>query len=227
MAEQHAAPAATSEAQVRVYGMGADGRPFFQAASAGNFTAEGAVVSGIDHELKVGDTIGIQYLERKVRCKILWVLNVGPLQKVQAGLQLLSDQECPWKAAIPAPGQAESKADNPQNRRRFYRHKISFPMELKDERVNTPMRVNSTDVSGNGCYIETILPLPKATTLKVDFWMEEEKISTTAVVRTSDPGVGMGIEFISLSDENRHRVQDHLDKLDPRTPGFAESKEPS
>ncbi len=227
MAEQQDAAGAASDVQVRVYGMAADGHAFFQIARAGNFTADSAVLSGMDHELQVGDTIGVQYAERKVRCKILWVLNAGALQKVQAGVQLLSDQECPWKTAIPVSTATPNKADNPQNRRRYYRHKISFPLELRDERVNTPMRVNSTDVSGNGCYIETILPLPRGTTLKVDLWLDDEKVTTTAVVRTSDPGVGMGIEYISLPEETRHRIQDHLDKLDPRSPGFAESKNPS
>src|SRR6202020_3526588 len=83
----------------------------------------------------------------------------------------------------------------PDNRRSFQRHKTSFPLEFRDERVNTPMRVNATDISGNGCYVETVMPLAISTTLRVDFWIEEEHVSTTANVRTRDPGVGMGIEF--------------------------------
>jgi hypothetical protein len=77
------------------------------------------------------------------------------------------------------------------------------------------MRVNATDISGNGCYVESILPLAVGTTLRVDFWMESEKISTSAVVRTSDPGVGMGIEFIGMTPDSKQRLQAHLDKVDP------------
>ncbi len=101
------------------------------------------------------------------------------------------------------------------NRRKFLRHKISFPLELRDERVNTPLRVNATDISGNGCYVETVMPLPVATALRVDLWMGDEKLAPSAVVRTRDPGVGMGIEFTGLTEEQKKRFQAHLDKMDP------------
>jgi len=101
------------------------------------------------------------------------------------------------------------------NRRKFARHRISFPVELRDERVNTPLRVNATDISGNGCYVETVMPLSVGTALRVDFWMGEERLSPTAVVRTRDPGVGMGIEFTGLPEDAKKRFQAHLDTVDP------------
>jgi hypothetical protein len=226
MTEHRPEPRSTADLPVRVYGMGADGHAFTQPARAGNLSKEGALISGLEHELTVGDTIGVQYGDKKVRCKVVWVINAGALHKIQVGVQLLNDQDCPWKTELTSTVDGKPVVELPANRRRFYRHKISFPMELRDERVNTPMRVNATDVSGNGCYIETILPLPKGTTLKVDFWMDTEKIVTTAIVRTSDPGVGMGIEFIGLLEEKRNRLQQHLDKLDPRNPTF-DAKKPS
>ena len=79
-----------------------------------------------------------------------------------------------------------------------------------------PLRVNATDVSGNGCYVETVMPLPVATALRVDFWIGDEHLSPTAVVRTRDPGVGMGIEFTGLPDQDKKRFQAHLDMVDSR-----------
>ena len=81
--------------------------------------------------------------------------------------------------------------------------------------MNTPLRVNATDISGNGCYVETVMPLPIGTALRVDLWIGEERLSPSAVVRTRDPGVGMGIEFTGLPEESKKRFQAHLDKLDP------------
>ena len=49
----------------------------------------------------------------------------------------------------------------------------------------------------------------------VDFWIDEEHVATTAVVRTRDPGVGMGIEFTGLTEDSKNRFQAHLDQLDP------------
>jgi hypothetical protein len=218
MSAQGSAPRATLDLKVRVWGMGANDQPFFQSATAQNISATGACIYGIEQTLTVGDVIGVQYEARKARCKVIWVVDAGALKKTQAGVQLVADQECPWSAVLPADMKAEERAlQNPDNRRKFARHKVSFPLELRDERVNTPLRVNATDISGNGCYVETVMPLPIATALRVDFWIGEERISPTAVVRTRDPGVGMGIEFTGMPEEVKHRFQAHLDNLDSAT----------
>ena len=107
------------------------------------------------------------------------------------------------------------------NRRRFYRHKIGFPIELRDERVKTPIRINTTDVSGNGCYVESMMPMPAGTIVRLDFWLDSEHINIAAVVRTCDPGVGNGIEFTGLSPDGKAHMQAYLDAIDPQM-GIAE-----
>ena len=209
------APRATLDLRLRVWGIGADNQPFHQNANAQNVSITGACICGLEHELKVGDVIGVQYENKKARCKVVWVMEGGGLKKFQVGVQLVADQECPWSSQLPAEMRADKPVIAPDNRRRFQRHKISFPLEIRDERVNTPMRLNATDISGNGCYVETVMPLAVSTLLKLDFWIDQEHVSTTATVRTRDPGVGMGIEFTGLPDDSKKRFQAHLEKLDP------------
>ncbi|HEX3320795.1 MAG TPA: PilZ domain-containing protein [Terriglobales bacterium] len=206
-------PRIPADLPVRVWGMSSNGRAFSQSARAQNISSEGALLSGIDYELTVGDVIGVQYKEKKARFKVIWVINAGSEQKVQAGVQVLADQQAPWKLELPVAGKDVAPAES--NRRRFSRHKIPMPMEIRDETAGAPMRVQVTDVSGNGCYVETILPLPKATNLRVEFWIDEKKIAGSAVVRTCDPGVGMGLEFTGLTPETKQHVQEYLDRLDP------------
>jgi len=146
---------------------------------------------------------------------VVWVMNTGPIKKNQVGIKLLADQECPWKNYLPIQG-ATVAVISPSNRRRYPRHKISFPIELRDERVKTPMRINATDVSGNGCYVETILPLPIGTVLRVDFYLQNEHVNISAVVRTCDPGVGNGIEFTGLPVDGKQHLQQYLDGIDPQ-----------
>ena len=216
MSAQGSAPRATLDLKVRVWGMGSNNQPFFQNAIAQNISATGACLFGIEPELKVGDVIGVQYETRKARCKVVWVVDAGALKKTQIGVQLVADQDCPWVAALPPDMKVDERRGQSQdNRRKFARHRISFPLEMRDERVNTPMRVNATDISGNGCYVETVMPLPVGTSLRVDLWIEQERLSPTAVVRTRDPGVGMGIEFTGMPQESKQRFQAHLEKLDP------------
>jgi len=88
---------------VRVFGMGADNRPFFQNAHARNVSDHGAKLSGIEKQLRPGDVIGIQFGDKKARCKVVWVVDAGALKKTQIGVQLVADQECPWTAILPRP----------------------------------------------------------------------------------------------------------------------------
>jgi hypothetical protein len=215
MSASPAAPRATLDLRIRVWGMGANNHPFNQSAVAQNVSLTGACISGLEQELKVGDVVGVQYETKKARCKVIWVMEAAGLKKVQVGVQLVADQECPWISQLPAEMRSNLPAPSTDNRRKFQRHKISFPLEFRDERVNTPMRVNATDISGNGCYVETAMPLAITTVLKVEFWIDQERINSSATVRTRDPGVGMGIEFTGLPEDAKKRFQAHLEKLDP------------
>jgi len=214
VADQQSEPRLTVDLPVRIWGMSAEGRPFSQSAHAHNISSEGALISGVETELKVGDVIGVQCAEKKTRCTVIWVMNTGPVKKNQVGVKLLAGQDCPWKSFLQLEGATVAIASS--NRRRWHRHKISLPLELRDERVNAPLRINATDVSGNGCYVESMLPLPLGTMLRVDFWLDSERIKITAVVRTCDPGVGNGIEFTGMPPETKERMQTYLDAIDPQ-----------
>ncbi len=215
MSQQRPEPRVDTDLPVRVWGMDSNGKPFIQHVRARNISSQGALISGVECELKPGDIIGVQVEQKKARCRVVWVVDAGGIQKNQIGVQLLDGQECPWKEALSRPGAAAAPSAGPSNRRRRARHKINFNLELRDELNNVPLRVNATDISANGCYIETIMPTPIGTAFKVDFWIEEEHVHTSAVVRTCDPGVGMGIEFLSLAPDVQERFQALLEKLDP------------
>jgi len=214
MAANQTEPRLTVDLPVRIWGMSAEGRPFSQHARAHNISSEGALVSGVDTELKVGDVIGLQCDEKKARCAVVWVMNTGPVKKNQVGVKLSAEQECPWKNYLPLDGATVTISET--NRRHWHRHKITLPLEIRDERVNAPLRINATDVSGNGCYIESMMPLPLGTVLRVDFWLDAEHIKITAVVRTCDPGVGNGIEFTGSPADTKKRMQEYLDAIDPQ-----------
>ncbi len=203
---------AETQLHVRVWGMDADARPFSQNAVARNLSGQGAQILGISHPLKTGDIIGIKHGEKKARFKVAWVTDGGSLRKIEAGVQIVEGQESPWKEmANPqeltfAPGKIK---------RRFVRHKIQFPIQIGlADTQRAQMNTNATDIGGRGCYVETLLPLPLGTQGTITFWMDDEKVQTTAVVRASDPGVGMGIEFTTLDAQVQERLQQFLDKMD-------------
>ena len=215
MADHQTESRLTVDLPVRIWGMGADGRPFSQQARAQNISSEGALISGVEAEPKVGDVIGVQCEEKKTRCTVIWVINTGPVKKCQVGVKLVAEQKCPWKNYLPMDNATVMIASS--NTRRWRRHKkILIPLELRAEHAKAPIRINASDVSGNGCYVEGMMPFPRGTVLRIDFWLDSEHISITAVVRTSDPGVGNGIEFTGMAAITKNRMQAYLDAIDPQ-----------
>ncbi len=212
--QQAAEKRLTVDIPVRIWGMSAQGRPFSQHVRAQNISGEGASLNDVESELKVGDVIGIQCDNNKARCTVIWAMNTGTLKRNQVGIRLVTDQECPWREHLPEG--VESVEVSASNRRRYYRHKISLPIEIRDERVKAPTRINATDVSGNGCYIETMMPMQIGTVLRIDIWIDTDRITATAVVRTCDPGVGNGIEFTGLPADGKIKLQKYLDAVDPQ-----------
>jgi hypothetical protein len=209
-------PRVATNLLIRVWGMGVDGKPFLQKAEAHNISSQGAKLSGIEHQLTSGDVIGVQLGEKKARFRVVWVIDAGYVHKLQAGVQLVDGQQCPWtkeltRAETPPPPIAQ---DMTKNYRRFERLKLRFPLELRDKRGGSRMQTNATDVSGRGCYIETLLPLARGTELSISFWIESERVDTTAIVRACDGGVGMGIDFTGMDVESQERLQRYLEKLD-------------
>jgi len=197
---------------MRVWGMGADGRAFSQYARAHNISAGGALLCDIEHDLKIGDTIGVQAGEKKARCKVVWAANTHSVQKIRVGVQLLTKLNCPWIALL---SKTDQEAPTPPGRRRWDRHKVGIPIALHDEGAATPMRVTATDVSGSGCYVETLSPFPIGSRLIAELWIGAERVTTRVLVRTCDPRVGMGIDFVGLKTEDQKRFQDYLQAMYP------------
>jgi PilZ domain len=208
-------PRLEASAVVRIWGMSADGEAFFQNVRANNLSTQGASLSEVEYTLSVGDVIGLQIDDKKARCRVTWVIEGGPLHKRQVGVQLLEDQPCPWQdhltPAAPAPKQPQASG---HEKRRFLRHKIQFPVELRDEHGGPPLKTSATDIGGRGCYVETLMPLPYGSKIQITFWIENQKVSTPALIRTSDPGVGMGIEFTGLDPQGQQRLQEFLQKIE-------------
>jgi PilZ domain-containing protein len=196
---------------LRVWGMDADGRAFCQDARVRNVSARGALLSDMEHELKIGDIIGVQRGEKKARCKVVWAANTQSTRKIQVGVQLVSE-ECPWRTSLPNP---EGAASITPSRRRWERHKMLLVITLHHQWSATPMRVTATDISASGCYVETISPFPIGTSLMVDLCFAGETIGIRTFVRSCDPGVGMGLEFIGLKPEDQQRFQAYLTAMDP------------
>jgi hypothetical protein len=207
----------SADIPVRIWGMDADGKPFFQSALAGSLSSEGAHLTHLHHSLKIGDIIGIQYTEKKARFKVIWAKSSVAPGRNQAGVQILPQQSAPWTDIAQEVRQTGLPPGS--EKRRFVRHRVQFPLEISfPDTRRAHMQCCATDIGGRGCYVESLVPLTISSPVIITFWLDSEKIQTTAVVRTSDPGVGMGIEFTAIEAHIQKRLQEYLEKIDK---GFA------
>ena len=198
---------------LRVWGRGADGRPFSQPARARNISQGGALLCNIERDLKIGDTIAVQNGGKKARCKVVWLTNTRSAQKIKVGVQLLKEQECPWAELLP--GTRDQLPVAATTQRRWERHKISLGITLRSDRSTLPLRVKATDVSARGCYIETLSPFQIGTALTAEWFCGAQKLISRTFVRSCDPQVGMGIEFMGLTSQQQQEFQQYLRAMNP------------
>jgi hypothetical protein len=216
--------------QIRVFDMDAESRPFSQKAQAQNISDHGAKLSGLEKQLKPRDIIGALLGEKKARCEVVWVVDAGQVQKIEVGVKMVKGQKAPWENEM---GTQRAMAVAPVNRtkpaakdkRKHPRHRIAFQIEVRDaENAGAELKTRTSDIAAGGCYIETLLPLPVKKILTITFWLNSTQIHTSAVVRTSDGGVGMGIEFTGLDEVSQKQLQRQLETLAMESEPFQKAK---
>jgi hypothetical protein len=185
----------TTALPVSIFGMDAEGKPFFQFATAQQFNAQGALLEGVEHRLKPGEVIGVQYKEQKTRARVIWVCEMQSGPGMRAGVQLIEAEKCPWDLLLPV----QPPQKRTSERRRYRRFQLAVGLELWNPKSGAKAHAQSSDISACGCYIETMLPLAAGTPLRIGMWLNGSKFEVSAVVRTHHPGVGMGIEFVDLT----------------------------
>ena len=99
---------------VTVWGVDARGERFLQEAQVRDISFNGALLSGIEADLRCGDVIGLLYLSRKARYRVVWVRYDDMGDKIQAAIHRMEADPCPWdellrteSAAPPARPNAE------------------------------------------------------------------------------------------------------------------------
>jgi hypothetical protein len=95
--------------EVLVWGVDVKGERFLQEALARDISLSGALLNGLDADLRSGDTIGILYGKRKARYRVVWIRYDGSGEKMQAAVHRVQADECPWLDLL----REESDPDSP------------------------------------------------------------------------------------------------------------------
>lgn len=89
---------------VTIWGVDTKGDRFLQEARAREISLSGALLSGLDVELRSGDVMGLLYGGRKARYRVVWVRYSDGELKVQAAIHRIDPDVCPWQELLSEQG---------------------------------------------------------------------------------------------------------------------------
>lgn len=197
---------------VRIFGLGANGKPFNLVGETVDVSTAGVCVRCDTSGLAAGDTVGIEQGTNKARYRVQWVGKLGTARYGQFGAVSLAPEKNIWPVSLP---REDSDAYSPfgggpadpivysgrVERRRYPRHACALAARLRLHPAEAPIEMVCSDISRGGCYMQTLCPPPVGTevSLALDLGNGNE-LHTLAVVRTCHPGCGVGVQFVKVME---------------------------
>ena len=141
-----------------------------------------------------------------------------------AYLSSLRQSTKPHAASAAAPARAlESHPRNiafPENspsadKRRSPRYPCEGSARIQEVGSTTATWATFADISMHGCYIETATPFLSGTLLTLKLDANKFRIEATGEVRVVYSGLGMGISFIKMSNEDRALLRELVRSISP------------
>jgi hypothetical protein len=99
-----------------------------------------------------------------------------------------------------------------RERRERKRHPFSATAEVVDLVSGTRLSARAADLNQGGCYLDVLSPLPVGSNVRVRILSGGAELSCTAVVRDSQPGMGMGVAFTDLDEAGKALVESWIEK---------------
>ncbi len=70
---------------------------FMQECRARDISASGALITGIDADVRSGDVVGVRYAGKQARFRVVWIRYDAAGDKMQVALHRLPSDPCPWQ----------------------------------------------------------------------------------------------------------------------------------
>lgn len=194
---------------VKLWGTDASGKPFIDAVFTRNISSQGALLEGVQRQLKPGDAVGLTYQGQKARFRVTWVGDAGTEEQGLLGVESAVPGQLLWDVPLPPPAPDTYLPIKAADRRRFPRFECKASVEVRLS-SGSPVRGNLADLSLGGCYIEMMIPLPVSTPLDLVIWLESGKLATPGLVTSSHAGFGVGVKFIGMGKPERQLLEQYL-----------------
>jgi hypothetical protein len=91
-------------------------------------------------------------------------------------------------------------------RRSAPRHAMVLAAEVLELPRGTKLNARTADISRTGCYVDTLNPIPPGSEVQLRFTHGTETFVARGRVVYVSYGLGMGIAFVSVDDEQLARL---------------------
>jgi hypothetical protein len=103
-----------------------------------------------------------------------------------------------------------SPAVQEAERRGAERHMFTAGCEVVEVKSGARFSTRTTDLGPGGCYVDTTVPFPIGSLVRVTLTKGKTAFETAGTVVYSQHGLGMGIAFSDLNDEKRLELADWI-----------------
>ena len=129
----------------------------------------------------------------------------------------------PARAPVPRSAENQSGDAVPTTRantgiiekRKSPRYKCAGSARVQEVGSTVSTWATFSDISLHGCYVETAVPLRVNATLSLKLEVNGFRVETGGQVRVSYPGLGMGVSFTKMSEEDRERLRELMRLISP------------
>lgn len=99
------------------------------------------------------------------------------------------------------------------DRRQYPRYTVQVQIEIHPEGSLVPTRLETTDLSRSGCYIQMLTPLPVGLRVQATLWLADSVLVVRGRVVTRHPQFGNGIMFVDFEDQAEVLLNRYLDAI--------------
>ena len=101
----------------------------------------------------------------------------------------------------------------PRDRRAYPRLELQVQIELREEGSDVPLRLQTTDLSKGGCYVQMMMTLAVGTWVRATLWLDDSPVRVRARVVTSHPQFGNGLMFTEFEGSGKQLLERYLDAM--------------
>lgn len=103
--------------------------------------------------------------------------------------------------------------DEAEDRRGGIRYQVTVAAEVIELISGTRFSTRTTDLGPGGCFVDTLMPLPVGSSVRVRLHKDSMAIEALGTVTYSQSGLGMGVAFDNMPPERARALDAWLAEL--------------